>query len=73
MKIISVGWDKRHMCTVLFIDLPNTCVVIIKFTFEFGVLYWFNLYDDSCFRLLCSLSFMAIFLLSLFHNCLVVW
>jgi hypothetical protein len=68
-------WDGiRDICALSYlIDLPNTCVVIIKFTFEFGVPYWFNLYDDSCFRLHCSLNFMAIFLLSLFHNCLIAW
>jgi hypothetical protein len=67
-------WDGiRDTCMRSYlIDLPNTCVVIIKFTFDFSVLYWFNLYDDSCFCLLCSLCFMAIFLLSLLYYYLVV-
>jgi hypothetical protein len=40
---------------------------------SFDALDYFKLNVGSCFRLLCSLSFMAIFLLSLFNYCLVAW
>jgi hypothetical protein len=63
-------WDGyRDMCALsTLIHLSNTCVVII-IIFTFGVLMYFigfKLYDDSWFCLLFSLSFMIIFLWSLF-------
>jgi hypothetical protein len=39
---------------------------------SFDALDCFKLNVSSCFRLLCSLSFMVIFILSLFYYCFVV-
>jgi hypothetical protein len=44
-----------------------------SYFWSFDAIDYFKLNIGSCFRLHCSLSFMDIFLLSLFYYCLVVW
>jgi hypothetical protein len=66
---------ERHVCMVYIDSLVKhmCCNNNNTYFWCFNVLDCFKLNDGSCFCLLCSLSFIAIFLLSLFYYCLVAW
>jgi hypothetical protein len=63
------------MCTVLLeLLVKHMCYTNNNSYFwSFDALDFFKLNVGSYFRLLCSLSFMAIFLLSMFYYCIVAW